>query len=60
MRGILGLVILVLNILATLKLLKAKADDTKKLLWILVVWLLPGLGVLLYYLIPGPGAKGKG
>jgi hypothetical protein len=59
MEGILGLIVLILNILATLKLLKAKADSVKKLVWLLVIWLIPAIGVLLWFVLGGPGAKAR-
>ena len=55
MYGLAGLVVLVLDIIAILDCLKSNADTVKKLLWILVILLLPLIGMLLYILL----ARGK-
>ena len=55
LSGLAGLVILVLDIIAILDCLKSNADTVKKLLWILVILLLPFIGMLLYFLL----ARGK-
>jgi hypothetical protein len=55
MYGLAGLVVLVLDIIAIVDCLKGNADVVKKLLWILVILLLPLLGMLLYFLL----ARGK-
>ena len=55
MYGLAGLVVLVLDIIAIFDCLKSNADTVKKLLWILVILLLPLLGMLLYFLL----ARGK-
>lgn len=51
MVGLLGLVVLVLDIIAIVDCLKSNADTVKKLLWILVILFLPLIGMLLYFLI---------
>ena len=51
--GIFGLVILVLDIYAMLQVLGSSTDTAKKLLWILGIWLLPVLGLLVWY-VAGP------
>lgn len=51
MSGILGLIILVLDILAILEILKSGKDTGKKILWIVLVVLLPVIGLILYYLV---------
>jgi hypothetical protein len=52
--GILGLVILILDIIAILNILKSGMTAAMKLVWVLVVLALPVVGLLLWYLI---GAK---
>lgn len=48
---LIGLVVLVLDIIAILDVLKTQTDSGKKILWILVVILLPLIGMILYFLI---------
>ncbi|MEP6993683.1 MAG: PLD nuclease N-terminal domain-containing protein [Acidobacteriota bacterium] len=50
------LVITVLDIIAIVSILKSSADSGTKLLWIVVVILLPLLGMVLYFLM-GPGRR---
>ncbi len=52
--GILGVLILIADIYAILKIVKSSASDGKKALWIAVVLVLPVLGVIIWYLM-GPG-----
>jgi len=49
--GLLGLVVLVLDIIAILDVLKSGTDSGKKALWIILIILLPVIGLILYYLI---------
>jgi hypothetical protein len=51
MGMILGLIVLVLDIIAIIDVLKSAVDSTKKLLWVLVILLLPVLGMILYFVI---------
>ncbi len=51
MNGIIGIIILVLDILAIMQVLKSSMSGEKKLLWILLILFLPVLGLILYYLI---------
>jgi hypothetical protein len=51
-----GLLILVLDIVALVSLLKSNADTGTKILWVLVIVLLPVLGMILYFLM-GPGRR---
>ncbi|MEI6083577.1 MAG: PLD nuclease N-terminal domain-containing protein [Verrucomicrobiota bacterium] len=51
MQGILGLVILVLDIIAIIDCAKRSMDTGKKVLWILLILFLPVLGLILYYLV---------
>lgn len=51
MSGILGLVILVLDIIAIIDVLKSGFTGGKKVLWIVVILLVPVIGMILYFLI---------
>lgn len=52
--GILGILILIADIYAILKIAKSSASDGKKALWIAIVLVLPVLGLIVWYLL-GPG-----
>jgi len=54
--GIVGLLVLILDIYVILQILKSSLDTGMKLLWIILVLILPFIGPLLYYLV-GPGAR---
>lgn len=56
MGGLLGLVILILDIVAIVDIVKSSWDNGKKILWLLLVILLPIIGLVLYFLI---GKKSK-
>jgi len=49
--GILGLLVLVLDIVAIIDILGGRGSGTHKLLWFLIVFFLPVLGMILYFLI---------
>ena len=49
--GLVGLLILVLDIYVIYMILKGGGDPGEKLLWVIVVLLLPLLGPILYFLI---------
>jgi hypothetical protein len=51
--GILGLVLLVIFILALVRLLQSRVEPATKIVWLLLIIFLPGLGPILYFLI-GP------
>ena len=51
MKGLLGLVILVLDIVAILDAVKSKMSNGKKALWIILILVLPVVGLILYYLV---------
>ncbi len=51
MGGILGLIVLVLDILAIINIFKSSQTTGKKILWILVILLLPVVGLILWYLL---------
>jgi hypothetical protein len=56
MFSLIGLLILVLDIIAVVSLLKSGADTATKILWLLVIVLLPLIGMVIYFLI-GPGRR---
>jgi hypothetical protein len=56
MYSVLGLIILVLDIIAIVSILKSAADTGTKLLWVILVILLPVVGMVLYFLM-GPGRR---
>lgn len=49
--GILGLIVLVLDIIAIVSILGGKASVEHKLLWTVIVLLLPVVGMILYFLM---------
>ena len=51
MNTLLGLVVLILDIIAIVDCLKGDAPTGKKLLWILLIVILPVLGMILYFLL---------
>ena len=56
MFSLVGLLILVLDVIALVSLLKSGADTTTKILWLLLIVLLPVLGMILYFVM-GPGRR---
>jgi hypothetical protein len=51
MGGILGLIVLVLDIVAIVDALKSSMDTGKKALWVILILVLPVVGMVLYFLI---------
>ena len=51
MTGIVGLLVLVLDIVAIVDALKSSMDTGKKALWIILILILPVVGMVLYFLI---------
>jgi hypothetical protein len=51
MQGILGLVVLVLDIIAIVDAVKSSMDTGKKVLWIIIILVIPVIGMILYFLI---------
>lgn len=49
--GLVGLIILILDIIAIVEILQSGRAVGEKLLWILLILILPLIGVLLYFLI---------
>jgi hypothetical protein len=56
MFRLLGLLVFVLDVIAIVSVLKSGADSGTKLLWIVLIVLLPFLGMILYFLM-GPGRR---
>lgn len=56
MYSILGLLVLILDIFAVLKIIQSPASGTEKILWILCVLLFPLIGMIIWF-IAGPGGK---
>jgi len=56
MFSLVGLVVLVLDVIALVSLLKSSADTGTKILWALLIILLPVVGMILYFLM-GPGRR---
>ena len=57
-QGLLGLLVLIADVWAIIQILQSGADSTKKLLWVVVVILLPLIGLVLWYFM-GP-RNGRG
>ncbi len=51
MYGVVGILIFVLDIIAIVDCIQSSMDTGKKLLWILLVLVLPFLGMMLYFLL---------
>ncbi len=51
MGTLLGLVVLVLDIIAIVDLFKSAKDTGKKVLWIILILILPLIGMILYFLV---------
>lgn len=49
--GLLGLVVLILDIMAIIELVNSSRPNEEKILWVVIILLLPLLGLILYYLI---------
>jgi Phospholipase_D-nuclease N-terminal len=56
MSGLVGLVIFVLDIIALVSVLGGSGSVERKLLWTLVILLLPIVGMIIYFLIGRSGA----
>lgn len=54
--GLLGFIILALDIFAILKIVESGASTVKKLVWILVILFLPLLGLIMWWLA-GPRSR---
>jgi hypothetical protein len=56
MIRLIGLLVFVLDIIAIVSILKSTADGATKILWMLLVILLPFVGMILYFVM-GPGRR---
>lgn len=56
MFRLLGVLVFVLDIIAIVSILKSSADGATKILWMLLVILLPFIGMILYFAM-GPGRR---
>ena len=56
MFRLLAVLVFVLDIIAIVSILKSSADGSTKILWMLLVILLPFIGVILYFAM-GPGRR---
>ena len=56
MTSIIGLLILVLDIFAIVKIIQSSASGVEKILWILAVLVFPVIGMLVWF-FAGPGGK---
>lgn len=54
--GVGGLIILIADIYAIVMILQSPAQNVEKLVWALVVFLLPLIGLVIWY-VAGPGKK---
>jgi len=51
MTGIVGLLILILDIIAIVDALKSSMSNDKKALWVILILFLPVIGMVLYFLL---------
>lgn len=56
MFRLIGVLVFVLDIIAIVSILKSSADGATKILWMLLVILLPFIGMILYFAM-GPGRR---
>ncbi len=56
MNSIIGLLILIADIYAIIKIAQSSAETLNKILWILGVLVFPVVGLIVWYLV-GPGGK---
>jgi hypothetical protein len=56
MFSLLGTLVFILDIIAIVSIVKSSADSGTKLLWIVLVVLLPVIGMVLYFVM-GPGRR---
>lgn len=51
MTGIIGLVVLILDIIALVDVIKSSMQPVQKLIWALVIILFPVVGMIVYFLV---------
>ena len=57
MEGILAALVFIADIYAIIKIIQSSASGLKKLIWVLVVLVLPVIGLIIWF-FAGPGGKG--
>jgi hypothetical protein len=56
MYSVIGLLILILDIFAMIKIIQSSASGLEKILWILAVLIFPVVGMIIWF-FAGPGGK---
>jgi len=51
MGALIGIVVLVLDIIALVDVIKSSVDTGKKVLWVILILVLPIIGMVLYFLL---------
>ena len=51
MGGLIALVVLILDIVAIVDLFKSSKDNGNKILWLILILILPVVGMILYFLV---------
>jgi len=51
MGGLLGLIVLILDVVAIVDAVKSSMEQNKKILWIVLIIVLPLIGMALYFMI---------
>ena len=54
MHSLLGLIVLILDIMAIVKIVDSKLETDRKILWTAIIILLPVLGLIVWYLFGKP------
>ncbi len=49
--GLLGLIIVVLQIIALIDVIQSSMDNTRKIIWALIIIFIPLLGLIAYFLV---------
>lgn len=57
LSGLFGVILLVLDIWAIMKTLQSSASTLKKAIWVAVIFFLPFLGLILWYLFGPKGGR---
>ena len=55
--GLVGLIVFILDIIAIISVLKSGIEPVMKLVWILLILLLPVVGMVLYFVIGAKNVK---
>ncbi len=59
MNSLIGLIVLIADIWALIQIWKSKGKDGDKILWTVLIILLPALGLALWWFLGGPGSKAR-